>query len=79
MKYTLHIFKTENGTTTKHYFKIAGFTLWNMDITEQYQPKYFDTIEAARSVAMNTVEKGTYDYVYLCDINGAQIERIERK
>ena len=76
MKYTLHII-TNHGR--KFYFRIAGFTLFEEKRSDIYQPRYFDTIEAARSVAMNTVEKGTYDFVYLCDTNGAQIERIERK
>jgi hypothetical protein len=80
MRYTLHIYKeNEDGITIKTYFRTAGFICEFHMITPDYQPRYFDTIEAARSVGTLTVEKGTYNFVYLCDINGAQIERIERK
>lgn len=80
MKYTLHIIATGLKTQSKWFYNRGGFIINEVKIGEHFQPQQFDTIEAARSAAYQyLIEKDRHDFIYLCDANGAQIERIERK
>ncbi len=80
MKYTLHVISTTFKKPTKWYYRGGGFILNEVKRCKEFEPYYFDTIEAARSQAFEFISKSDkFDFVYLCDSNGAQIERIERK
>lgn len=80
MKYTLHIIANGLKTQSKWYYRHGAFILHEAKLGEDFRPYYFDTIEAARSLAFEFVTKSDkHTFVYLCDSNGAQIERIERK
>lgn len=80
MKYTLHIIANGLKTQSKWYYRHGAFILHEAKLSTDFKPYYFDTIEAARSQAFEFVTKSEkFDFVYLCDENGAQIERIERK
>jgi hypothetical protein len=80
MKYTLHIIATNLKTPSKWFYRGGAFILNEVKRCKEFEPYYFDTIEAARSQAFQFLTKSDkFDYVYLCDLNGAQIERIERK
>jgi len=80
MKYTLHVQTEIRRQVSKWYFRLECFVLHESKVDAEFQPHYFDTIEAARSRAYEFFKNSyKYQFIYLCDSEGNLIETIERK
>lgn len=70
MKYTLYVTTKGRLTTNDWYLRLGAFVLQSEKMNQEWQPQWFDTIEAASSKLQELKVKGENKHIKIAEFNG---------